>query len=80
MIYYFAIAFLLTGSDATPQTADKEIVYKKETFVDLSGSSVDGEKIAPPAFFVTKTDGPNARRLLEERLNFKLERFNRFGF
>ncbi len=80
MIYYFAVAFILTGSDASPAPVDKEIVYKKETFVDLSGSSVDGEKVAPPAFFVTKTDGPEARRLLEERLNFKLERFNRFGF
>ena len=76
MIYL--VYFMLVAS--TDTSVEKEIVYKKETFVDLSGSSVDGEQVAPPAFFVTKTDGPNARKLLEERLNFKLEKFNQFGF
>jgi len=80
MTAYLAYLLIVASPDASAGDANKEIVYKKETFVDLGGSSVDGEQIAPPAFFVTKTDGPAARKLLEERLNFKLEKYNQFGF
>ncbi len=59
---------------------EKEIRYKKETAIDLSGSNVNGEKQAPPAFFVTKKEAPNAARLLDERLKFKLIRYNELGF
>ncbi len=59
----------------------KEIRYQKETMVDLSGSNVEGENSAPPAFFVTKMQTPNAASLLAERLKLiDLRRFNDLGF
>jgi len=61
-------------------TIEKKIIYKKETTVDLSGTTVEGENQLPPAFFVTKMQTPGARSLLEERLKFGLRDYNHMGF
>lgn len=61
------------------QEIDKKIIYKKETTVDLSGSTVDGDSQQPPAFFVTKMQTPNAKSLLEEQLKFKIRDYNFMG-
>lgn len=82
MLAFILILLPDDSVESSSQTAqvEKEIVYKKETFVDLSGSQVDGENQLPPAFFVTKKEVPSAKSLLEERLNFKLRHYNDFGF
>lgn len=61
-------------------SVEKKIIYKKETTVDLTGTTVEGENQLPPAFFVTKMQTPNARSLLEERLRFGLRDYNHMGF
>lgn len=60
---------------------EKQIVYEKNQVVDLSGSTVEGENQAPPAFFVTKMQTPNAKSLLQERLSgIRLRDYNLMGF
>jgi hypothetical protein len=72
---------LISVEEAAPELrVEKEIIYKKETTVDLSGSTVDGETQTPPAFFVTKMQTPKAKSLLEERLRFNLRHYNEMGF
>jgi hypothetical protein len=61
-------------------TVKKEIVYKKETNVDLTGSIVEGENQLPPAFFLEKMQTPKAQGLLAERLRFSLRNYNDMGF
>lgn len=94
MIHTFAILFLVSaapGMDATTaqniQAADstevivqKDIIYKKETSVDLTGSVVEGENQLPPAFFLEKMQTPKAQGLLAERLRFSLRHYNDLGF
>lgn len=60
---------------------EKEVIYQKNQVVDLTGSTVEGENQTPPAFFVTKIQTPNAKSLLQERLNgIQLRDFNLMGF
>lgn len=66
---------------STEVRVEKEVVYQKNQVVDLSGSHVEGENQNPPAFFVTKMQTPNAKSLLQERLDaVKLRDFNLMGF
>jgi len=62
------------------QEVEKQIVYKKDTLVDLSGSQVVGTKQLPPAFFVTQLKAPPADSLLTNRLKFSLKKYNEMGF
>jgi hypothetical protein len=81
-----ASLLLLSGvllSDTSDQpnvTVEKQIVYRKEETVDLSGSDVKGQKQLPPAFFVTKEKTPGSESLLARRLRFSLNHFNETGF
>lgn len=70
------------ASKPAAQTAEteKDIVYKKETTVDLSGATVEGENQMPPAFFLSKMQTPKAEGLLAERLRFSLRNYNDLGF
>lgn len=58
----------------------KEVIYQKETTIDLSGSSVQVENQAPSAFLLSKMQTPKAEGLLAERLNFTLRNYNDLGF
>lgn len=70
---------LMAQADASPQV-QKQVIYQKETSIDFSGSSVEGENQLPPAFFVTKMQTPNGESLLAERLKFGLKNYNELGF
>lgn len=60
---------------------EKEVIYKKETTVDLNGSEVKADSKLPPAFFVSKMNTPKGASLLEERLhNMKADKVNLLGF
>jgi len=75
------VFFLMTEVSPGPQVVvEKEVVYQKETTVDLEGSKVQGENQLPPAFFVTKMATPKAESLLAQRLKFKLKNYNELGF
>ncbi len=81
--YLSLMTQVASAPDANPAEApmvEKEIRYQKNQVIDLSGSNVEGENSAPPAFFVTKMQTPNAASLLAERLNFGIRRFNEWGF
>lgn len=69
-----------TSAPSIEIEVQKEIVYKKETSVDLSGADVEGENQLPPAFFLMKNETPGAKSLLAERLRFGLRDYNQLGF
>lgn len=70
------------GTAAQPNvTVEKEVIYKKETTVDLNGSEVKADSKLPPAFFVSKMNTPKGASLLQERLhNMKADKVNQLGF
>ena len=78
MTLLFAVS--LIGQDAPAGNVEKSIIYQKETYVDLSGSKVEGENQLPPAFFLMKNNTPNAESLLAQRLKFKLKNYNEAGY
>ena len=81
MILALAFSALMSVDGAEPDmVVEKEIVYQKETVVDLSGSTVEGQKQAPPAFFLSKTQAPEVKGLLSERLHFSFRDYNLLGF
>lgn len=67
-------------ASAADATVKKDIIYKKETVIDLSGSVVEGEHQLPPAFFLEKMNTPRAQGFLAERLKFSLRNYNDLGF
>jgi hypothetical protein len=79
MLLSLVLLVAAQGADANVEV-QKEIIYQKETNVDLSGSDIKGERDLPPAFFLTKMQTPKADSLLQERLKFRLKDFNRAGF
>jgi hypothetical protein len=80
------ILFVVSQAAEAPAATDvegdvkKDIIYKKETTVDLSGSMVEAENQVPPAFFLSKMQTPKAKGLLSERLQFSLRNYNDLGF
>jgi hypothetical protein len=88
MITTLFISVALIGQSAESSNAnsgsaapvEKNIIYQKETTVDLSGSNVEGENQLPPAFFLMKNNTPNAESLLAQRLKFGLKNYNQAGF
>ena len=87
MMIATAFLLLVSQSEAAAPSAEsgdvevqKQIVYQKETNVDLSGSNVEGENQVPPAFFLSKNLTAKAKGLLEERLRFSLRNYNDLGF
>ncbi len=80
------LAYMLLFLIAQPETAnvsvrvEKQVIYQKETTVDLSGSNVEGDSALPSTFFLTKMRTPKADSLLNDRLQFKLKEYNRLGF
>ncbi|MDB5037596.1 MAG: hypothetical protein JWQ35_1124 [Bacteriovoracaceae bacterium] len=71
---------LTDETDLSNTEVQKNIVYKKETTVDLSGSTVEAENQLPPAFFLSKMQTPKAQGLLSDRLRFSLRNYNDLGF
>lgn len=76
----FALVSQSAESPVVDTQVEKQIIYQKETVVDLSGSTVEADTQSPPAFFLSKMQTPNARGLLEERLKFSLRDYNQLGF
>ncbi len=70
----------MQAGDSKDVEVQKEVVYQKETTVDLSGSNVEGENQLPPAFFLSRMQTPKAEGLLAERLRFSLRNYNDLGF
>ena len=81
MMLSVGLLILISTEPASQEVVvEKEIIYQKETVVDLSGSKVEGEKQAPPAFFLSKTQAPEVKGLLSERLQFSFRDYNLLGF
>ncbi len=74
------------GGETRPQSTqpevivEKQIIYQKETVVDLTGTAVEAERQSPPAFFLSKSQTPDARGLLNDRLRFSFRDYNLLGF
>lgn len=72
---------IVNQSQAQPEVkVEKQVIYQKETTIDLSGSEVKGESQMPPAFFVQKMNTPKGDSLLSQRLKFKIKNVNQLGF
>lgn len=77
------ILFLALQTISNPNEnveVEKHVIYEKETTIDLSGSTVEGENQLPSTFFVMKMKAPKADSLLEERLQFGMKDYNELGF
>jgi len=78
MPYIFFI--LMQPISAADVEVERQIIYQKETSIDLTGSKVEGETQVPPTFFVMKMNTQKGQSLLEERLQFGLRDYNELGF
>lgn len=70
------MAFLAIAQYAYAQEEDVQVIYKKQTVIDFSDVTIQGELTKPESSYVVNRKRTKFSQLIQIRSNFKPELFN----
>lgn len=80
VLFLFLTAQGETKQAGEKQTIEHQVVYQKETTMELKGANVEGDLKLPSSFPMAQNEDAKAASFLNERTQFKLGDSNPLGY